>query len=457
MKEDQDIRIDFMGDWKRTHDCGSLRSDNVDQDVVVMGWVNSRRDLGNLIFIDLRDREGITQIVFDPLVDKVSHERAHILRNEWVIAVKGIVVPRIKGQENFTLPTGSIELKVSELKILNRTETPPFQVDGAVDGSETLRLKYRYLELRRPQVLSAFRKRHLIASCIREYLDNKGFIEVETPFLTKSTPEGARDYLVPSRVNRGMCYALPQSPQLFKQLLMIAGFDRYYQIVRCFRDEDLRADRQPEFTQVDLEMAFVDEEDVMGVFEEMMRDLFRKIQEFDMASPIPRLEYHEAMDRFGTDRPDIRFAMELNDLTDIAGRSDFRVFKGVIEEGGVVKAITVKDGAASFSRKVLDELSGLAVEYGAKGLAWVKVNKDGWQSSLNKFFRDEDKTAVNEKVKAAPGDLILIVAQEHTIANEALGKLRLEVARRGGLKQFTIRLPRHWRKTWLCWTITLSE
>ena len=430
MKEDQDIRIDSMGDWKRTHDCGSLRPDNVDQEVVLMGWVNSRRDLGNLIFIDLRDREGITQIVFDPQVDKESHERAHILRNEWVIAVKSTVVPRIKGQENFTLPTGSIELKVSELKILNRTETPPFQVDGAVDGSETLRLKYRYLELRRPQVLSAFRKRHLIASCIREYLDSKGFIEVETPFLTKSTPEGARDYLVPSRVNRGMCYALPQSPQLFKQLLMIAGFDRYYQIVRCFRDEDLRADRQPEFTQVDLEMAFVDEEDVMGVFEEMMRDLFRKIQEFDMASPIPRLEYHEAMDRFGTDRPDIRFAMELNDLTDIAGRSDFRVFKGVIEEGGVVKAITVKDGAASFSRKVLDELSGLAVEYGAKGLAWVKVNKDGWQSSLNKFFSNEDKMAVNEKVKAAPGDLILIVAQEHTIANETLGKLRLEVARR---------------------------
>ncbi len=430
MKEDQDIRIDSMGDWKRTHDCGSLRSDNVDQEVVLMGWVNSRRDLGNLIFIDLRDREGITQIVFDPQVDKESHERAHILRGEWVIAVKCTVVPRLKGQENFTLPTGSIELKVSELKILNRTETPPFQVDGAVDGSETLRLKYRYLELRRPQVLSAFRKRHLIASCIREYLDSKGFIEVETPFLTKSTPEGARDYLVPSRVNRGLFYALPQSPQLFKQLLMIAGFDRYYQIVRCFRDEDLRADRQPEFTQVDLEMAFVDEEDVMGVFEEMMRDLFRKIQEFDMASPIPRLEYHEAMDRFGTDRPDIRFAMELNDLTDIAGRSDFRVFKGVIEEGGVVKAITVKDGAVSFSRKVLDELSGLVVEYGAKGLAWVKVNKDGWQSSLNKFFRAEDKMAVNEKVKAAPGDLILIVAQEHTIANEALGKLRLEVARR---------------------------
>jgi aspartyl-tRNA synthetase len=395
-----------------------------------MGWVNSRRDLGNLIFIDLRDREGITQIVFDPQVDKECHERARILRNEWVIAVKCTVAPRLKGQENFLLPTGSIELKVNELKILNRTETPPFQVDGAVDGSETLRLQYRYLELRRPQVLSAFRKRHRIASCIRAYLDGKGFIEVETPFLTKSTPEGARDYLVPSRINRGLFYALPQSPQIFKQLLMIAGFDRYYQLVRCFRDEDLRADRQPEFTQVDLEMAFADEEDVMGVFEEMMRDLFRNIKQVDIASPIPRLEYHEAMDRFGTDRPDMRFAMELNDLTDIADRSDFRVFKGVIAEGGVVKAITVKNGADSFSRKVLDELSHLVVEYGAKGLAWVKVNKDGWQSSLNKFFRDEDKTAVNEKMKAAPGDLILVVAQEHTIANEALGKLRLEVARR---------------------------
>ena len=430
MKEEQGIPIDSMADWKRTHDCGSLRPDDRGQEVVLMGWVNARRDLGNLIFIDLRDREGITQIVFDPQVDEETHERAHILRNEWVIAVKGTVTPRLKGQENFILPTGAIELKVSELKILNRTETPPFQVDGSVDASESLRLKYRYLELRRPQMLRAFRKRHLIASCIREYLDREDFIEVETPFLTRSTPEGARDYLVPSRVNRGQFYALPQSPQLFKQLLMIAGFDRYYQIVRCFRDEDLRADRQPEFTQVDMEMAFVNEGAVMGLFEDMMKHLFQSVQSFDIASPIPSLDYHEAMGRFGTDRPDMRFGMELRDFTDIAIRSDFKVFKDVIEKGGVVKAITVKDGAESFSRKVLDELSRLIVECGGKGLAWIKVNEHGWQSSLSKFFKDNDKTAVNETVQATPGDLILIVANKRDIANQALGLLRLEVAKR---------------------------
>jgi len=402
----------------------------VGEEAVLMGWVNSRRDLGNLIFIDLRDRGGITQIVFDPHVEETCHSRAHILRNEWVLAVKGTVSPRLEGQENSGLPTGDIELRVTGIKILNRTETPPFQVDGAVDASETLRMKYRYLELRRPAVFNALHKRHLIASRIREFLNGKGFIEVETPFLTKSTPEGARDYLVPSRVNMGMFYALPQSPQLFKQLLMIAGFERYYQIVRCFRDEDLRADRQPEFTQVDLEMAFVDEEDIMGVFEKMMGEIFREILQHEISFPIERLEYREAMDRFGTDRPDMRFEMELNDLTEIAARSDFRVFKGVIEDGGVVKAITVKGGASSFSRKNLDELSGVVVESGAKGLAWIKVNDNGWQSSLNKFFKEEDKLAVNEKLGAAPGDLILIVAHNSAVANEALGMLRLAVAER---------------------------
>ncbi len=441
MTEDEDIKIDPLGDWKRTHDCGSLRVDDEGKEAVLMGWVNSRRDLGNLIFIDLRDRDGITQIVFDPQVDGENHERAHALRNEWVLAVKGTVSPRLKGQENFSMPTGSIELKVTGLKILNRTETPPFQVDGAVDASETLRLQYRYLELRRPQVFNAFLKRHRISACIREFLNGKGFIEVETPFLTKSTPEGARDYLVPSRVNRGLFYALPQSPQLFKQLLMIGGFERYYQIVRCFRDEDLRADRQPEFTQVDLEMAFVDEDGVMGVFEEMMGKLFREIMDREIPSPIKRMEFHEAMDRFGTDRPDMRFGMELLDLTDIAGRSDFRVFKDVIEDGGVVKAITVKKGGPAFSRKNLDELSAIAVETGARGLAWIKVNEDGWQSSLNKFFKDEDKNALNEKSGAGPGDLILIVAHQRHVANESLGMLRLEVARRmqlipGGAYEF---------------------
>ena len=430
MSENTEIKIDSLGDWERTHDCGNLRKDDVGKDAILMGWVNNRRDLGNLIFIDLRDRGGITQVVFDPHVEAKSHKRARVLRNEWVVAVKGTVFKRLKGQENFILPTGSIELKVTEVRILNRTETPPFQVDGEVDASEILRLKYRYLELRRPQVFSLFQKRHLIASCIREYLNKKGFIDVETPFLTKSTPEGARDYLVPSRVNRGHFYALPQSPQLFKQILMVAGFERYYQIVRCFRDEDLRADRQPEFTQVDLEMAFTNENSVMEIFEGMMKDIFNKVLERNISIPFQRLEFFDAMERFGTDRPDIRFGMELEDLTDFAVRSDFRVFKDVIEDGGVVKAILVKGGASSFSRKVLDELSGLAVGTGAKGLAWIKVTEDGWQSSLAKFFNKQDKSNVDQKLGSEPGDLALIVAHKRKIVNEVLGILRLDVAQR---------------------------
>jgi len=433
MKENENLKIDSMGNWTRTNDCGALRKDDVGREAVLMGWVNSRRDMGNLIFIDLRDREGITQVVFDPQVGLNAHQRAHILRNEWVLAVRGTITPRFEGQENTQMPTGEIELKAKELKILNLTETPPFQVDGAVDASETLRLKYRYLELRRPQLFHNFRKRHSIASCIRGYLDRKEFIEVETPFLTKSTPEGARDYLVPSRVNRGMFYALPQSPQLFKQLLMMAGFDRYYQIVRCFRDEDLRADRQPEFTQVDLEMAFVDEERVMGIFEAMMIELFEKILDHRVTSPIQRLTYRNAMDRFGTDRPDLRFGMEICDLTDIAARSDFRVFQGVIESGGAVKAILAKGRAPSYSRKGLDEISEVVKAAGAKGLAWIKINEEGWQSSLTKFFKEEDREALNKRLHTEPEDLVLIVADKPGIANQALGVLRLEVAQQQNL------------------------
>ena len=426
----EEIKINSLGDWKRTYDCGSLRPEDVCREAILMGWVNSRRDLGNLIFIDLRDREGITQVVFDPQVDKESHERAHILRNEWVLAVKGTVNHRLEGQINPNLPTGAIELRASELRVLNATETPPFQVDGAVDASETLRLKYRYLELRRPQIFGVLRRRHEIASSVRQYLNKEGFIEVETPFLTKSTPEGARDYLVPSRVNRGFFYALPQSPQLFKQLLMIAGFDRYYQIVRCFRDEDLRADRQPEFTQVDLEMAFVDEEAVMAVVEGMMKDIFEEILKKEIDLPIKRMEYQETMDRFGTDRPDTRFNMELKDLTEVADRSDFRIFKGAIASGGVVKGINVKRGADFFSRKILDELSQTVIDHGGKGLAWVKVKENGWQSSLKKFFKEEEKTALNERMDARPGDVILIMADNARVVNEVLGVLRLDVARR---------------------------
>jgi aspartyl-tRNA synthetase len=432
MKPDKkpNTSIDTLENWKRSHDCGALRQLHEGKDVILMGWVNKRRDLGNLIFIDLRDREGITQVVFDPQIDAKAHERAHVLRNEWVLAVKGTVALRLEGQENRDLPTGQIEIKAKEVKILNETETPPFQVDGAVDASENLRLKYRYLELRRPQIFENFRKRHAIASAIRAYLNERGFIEVETPFLTKSTPEGARDYLVPSRINRGMFYALPQSPQLFKQLLMMSGFDRYYQMVRCFRDEDLRADRQPEFTQVDLEMAFVEEKDVMDIFEGMMGDLFNHIMDREIPSPIPHLTYQDAMDRFGTDRPDLRFEMELKNITDIAQESDFKVFKGVIAAGGRVKAICVKQGAAAYSRKLLDEIASVATANGAKGMAWIKVAEDKWQSPLAKFFDDEARISLNNRVGAAPGDLILMVADKPAIVNAALGALRLEMARR---------------------------
>lgn len=423
------MQIDSMSTWQRTHSCGGLRASNLGEEVTLMGWVNSRRDLGQLIFIDLRDREGITQIVFDPQTDSESHAKAHVLRNEWVLAVRGEVVKRLEGQENRQIPTGDIEIRVLELKILNLTDTPPFQVDGAVDASETLRLKHRYLELRRPQMFATFEKRHRIAAFIRAFLNGKGFLDVETPFLTKSTPEGARDYLVPSRVNRGSFYALPQSPQLFKQLLMVAGFERYYQIVRCFRDEDLRADRQPEFTQVDLEMSFATEETVMAIFEDLMIDLFRDVQGVEIPAPIRRMDYREAMEVYGTDRPDLRFGMEIRDLTEQVRDTEFRVFRDTAADGGVVKAIRVPGGAAAFSRKNLDELGSLAVAWGAKGLAWAKITPDGWQSPLDKFLKPEEKGAIDVSMGAEPGDLILCVAHERRVANEVLGRLRSHVAR----------------------------
>jgi aspartyl-tRNA synthetase len=398
-----------------------------------MGWVNGRRDLGGLIFVDLRDREGLTQIVFDPGESPECHEKAALLRNEWVVAVKGVVARRIPGQEKKDLATGEIEVRARELRILNRSETPPFQVDGAVDASEALRLKYRYLELRRPQLFRAFLKRHQTASCIRECLNSQGFIDVETPFLTKSTPEGARDYLVPSRVNKGLFYALPQSPQLFKQLLMVGGFDRYYQIVRCFRDEDLRADRQPEFTQVDIEMSFVGEEDVMQVCETMVADVFRKVLEREVTLPIRRMTYAEAISLYGTDRPDLRFGMPMADITGIAGASGFGVFRKAVEEGGRVKALAVKGGASTFSRKAIDELAKEVEILGGKGLAWAKVTGGGWQSSLDKFFDAGAKAAINEASSAKDGDLILMVADKPKAAAAIMGGMRQVVARKLGL------------------------
>ncbi len=423
------MKIDTLEGWKRTHDCGALRAGDAGREVILMGWVHVRRDLGNLIFIDLRDREGVTQVVFDPQVAAEAHERAHVLRSEWVVAVRGETAPRLEGQENPHMATGAVEVRAKELKILNRTEIPPFQVEGAVDASETLRLKHRYLELRRPRVLRNFRMRHRIAAGVRDFLDGEGFLEVETPFLTKSTPEGARDYLVPSRVNRGLFYALPQSPQLFKQLLMVSGFDRYYQIVRCFRDEDLRADRQPEFTQVDLEMSFADEETVMDLHEGLMASLFEAVLDKKIPRPFPRMTFREAMDRFGTDRPDTRFGLEIRDLTTPAGESEFRVFRQGIDGGGVVKAVTVPGGADGFSRKDLDGLGASAAEWGAKGLAWAKVTESGWQSPIKKFFPEDLQEAVNEAAGAGPGDLVLMVSDRNETALHVLGMLRLHLAR----------------------------
>ena len=422
-----------LGNYKRSHYCGELRADHIGEEVTLMGWVQSWRDHGGLIFIDLRDREGIAQVAFNPEVNAAIHSKAHGLRNEYVIAVKGKVGRRPEGTINADLKTGEVEVLTEELIILNESKTPPFEVSSRHGISEDIRLKHRYLDLRRPVLQENLILRHRIVQTTRSYFDQKGFIEIETPFLTKSTPEGARDYLVPSRVNRSMFYALPQSPQLFKQLLMVAGFDRYYQIVRCFRDEDLRADRQPEFTQVDLEMAFVDEERVMGIFEAMMMELFETILDHRIISPIPRLTYRNAMDRFGTDRPDLRFGMEISDLTDIAARSDFRVFQGVIESGGTVKAILAKRGAPSYSRKGLDEISEVVKTAGAKGLAWIKITESGWQSSLAKFFKEEDKEALNKRLHAEPEDLVFMVADKPGIANQALGALRLEVAQQQNL------------------------
>ena len=434
MTETETSAIDLLGDWKRTADCGSLRVPDAGSEAVLMGWVNSRRDLGGLIFIDLRDRDGVTQVVFDPGRDALCHRKARVLRNEWVLAVRGIVTRRAEGRANPNMPTGDVEVHATAVRVLNETETPPFQVDGAVDASESLRLKYRYLELRRPGMFHALRLRHRTAASIRGFLDSTGFIEVETPMLTRSTPEGARDYLVPSRVSPGMFYALPQSPQLFKQLLMIAGVDRYYQIVRCFRDEDLRADRQPEFTQVDLEMAFVDEEDVMGVVESMMARLFRDVLDREIPLPLPRITYSQALERYGTDRPDTRFGMEISDITAQAERSDFRVFADPAAAGGAVKAVCVEGGAGRLTRKRLDQLASAAKEKGAGGLAWARITAEGsWQSPLDKFFPEPLKQEVNGKLGAGPGDAVLMVAGPAAVALRVLGDIRLSLAADLGL------------------------
>lgn len=410
---------------KRTHSCGELNKEKIGQEVILAGWVHSRRDHGGLIFIDLRDREGITQIVFNP--QSPVFKIAESLRNEYVIILKGKVETRPKGTENPKLPTGEIEVIVKEAEVLNEAKTPPFEILDETDVSEDLRLKYRFIDLRRPSIQKNLILRHKICLKIREFLNKKGFLEIETPILTKSTPEGARDYLVPSRVNPGNFFALPQSPQLFKQLLMVSGFDKYFQICRCFRDEDLRRDRQPEFTQIDLEMSFIDEEDIYKLTEELLKSLFKDVLAKDIKIPFPRLSYKEAIDRFGSDKPDLRFKLELVDISEIVKDCDFNVFKEAINKGGQVKGICIEKGA-NFSRKEIDELTSKVVSLGAKGLAWMKVVSGDIESPIKKFFKPEQIKNILKKMEAQPEDLCIFVADNSKITSDVLSALRSYLA-----------------------------
>ncbi len=417
---------------RRSCYCGELRTEDVGREVILMGWVQSLRDHGGVIFVDLRDREGVVQVVFNPEISEEAHRLAEELGDEYVIAVRGRVQRRPPGTENPRIPTGQVEVLATELKVLNRSRPPVFPIEDRLEVSELVRLRYRYLDLRRPSMFRNMRMRHEAAQIIRRYLSSLGFLEVETPFLTKSTPEGARDFLVPSRLSPGTFYALPQSPQLFKQILMVAGIDRYFQIVKCFRDEDLRADRQPEFTQVDLEMSFVTEEDVQEVIEGLMVELFEELLGKTPHTPFPRIPYQEALERFGTDKPDLRFGMELKDLGDLVRESSFEVFLKELEGGGVVKGLVV-EGGAGFSRKELDELVREAMELGAKGLAWVRITQDGWQGPPSKYFPEGLKERIMERTGARTGDLLLFVADRKQKACEILGELRLKLGRRLGL------------------------
>jgi aspartyl-tRNA synthetase len=414
---------------KKTHSCGELAKKDVGATVTLMGWVHTRRDHGGLIFVDLRDRGGLTQVVFNPEISKESHELAGSIRSEFVLSVTGRVSPRPGNTVNPKLPTGEIEVLAGTLEILNQAKTLPFMIEDETDVAENLRLKYRYLDLRRPGLQKTLITRHKIAQTVRRFLDSNGFVDIETPFLTKSTPEGARDYLVPSRVNPGMFYALPQSPQIFKQILMIAGFERYYQIVKCFRDEDLRADRQPEFTQIDIELSFVREDDVLSLMEEMVAAVVKEVKGIDLVRPFPRLSYKEAMDRYGSDKPDTRFGLELKDISDIAKASDFKVFLQAVELGGRVKGFAAP-GMSGLSRKEVDDLTNEAKIFGAKGLAWIKVTDAGFDSPIAKFFKDGQIKSIAERLGAKPGDLMMFIADSPKIVADTLGFLRLLMGKR---------------------------
>jgi aspartyl-tRNA synthetase len=422
------LTLDSLGDWRRSHDCGALRGTDVGSEVCLMGWAQFRRDHGGLIFIDLRDRGGLTQVVFCPEGSEAELERAHVLRTEFVLAVKGLVRARPEGMANPNMPTGAVEVVVTAFKLLNVAATPPFPIEDRIDASEMLRLKYRYLDLRRPKLAANFILRSRAVQSIRRYLDSLKFLEIETPVLTKSTPEGARDFLVPSRVNNGSFYALPQSPQLFKQLLMMSGFDRYYQVVKCFRDEDLRADRQPEFTQVDIEMSFVDEEQVMSMAEVMVRTMFKEAADVSLPDVFPRMTFADAIRDYGLDKPDIRFGLKLVDVTQVVRGSDFQVFA----KAELVKGIRVAGGGA-LSRKEIDDLTEYVKIYGAKGLAWIKIKEDEWQSPFAKFLSDKERQGLVEALGLEVGDIVFFQAGAPDMVNTALGYLRLQLGERFGL------------------------
>jgi len=418
---------------KRTHNCGQLRIEDAGKKVILAGWVHSYRDHGNLVFIDLRDREGLTQLVFNPDTQPKAHELARTARCEWVIAIEGLVQPRSEGMANPKLPTGQIEVAVQQLDILNISKTPPFEIDSAEKTNEEIRLVNRYLDLRRPKMRKKLQTRHRVTMAVREYYDKLGFWEIETPMLAKSTPEGARDFLVPSRLNPNCFYALPQSPQLFKQILMVSSVDKYFQIVRCFRDEDPRADRQAEFTQIDVEMSFVDSNDVIEVHSNLIAHIWKQILDIDVPLPIRRMTYKEAMADYGTDRPDLRFDMKLKDISDFAKQSSFKVFTSVVESGGIVKGLCAP-GGEKYSRSDIEKtLTAFVADYGAKGLAWSKVKTENDQLSLlggsAKFFSPEAQQQIIEKFGAKDGDLLLFVADTEAAANKALGPLRCKLAR----------------------------
>ncbi len=420
--------LDHLGDFKRDYFCGELTENNIGDEVRLLGWADSVRDHGGVIFINLRDREGIVQVVVDPSKSpEEAYEKAKKVRTEYVIGVQGRVQRRPAGTENPKLPTGTIEVIADKLLILNTCDVLPFQIEDNINVSEEVRLKYRYLDIRRKPMFNNLLIRHEVYQATREYLAGHGFLEVETPMLTKSTPEGARDFLVPSRLEKGKFYALPQSPQLFKQILMVGGIERYFQIVKCFRDEDLRADRQPEFTQIDFEMSFVNEEDVIAISEGLVHYIFKKVLGIDLKLPFRRMTYKEAIERYGTDKPDIRYGMELIDVSEIAKNVEFKVFKDAVEKGGVVKGLTIKEGA-KFSRKEIDDLTEYAKKFGAKGMAWIKLSEGKMSSPIVKFFTQEQQQQLKEKMKGEEGDLLVFIADTYETTHKVLGFLRKHIA-----------------------------